>query len=174
MSGRQRYDPRLGDEDVDEDVTINGAGRAEDFARPPMHVRIPTDIAHDSKDSDRTQKEGREVNAKTRPVWASRLGKACRKLLPFDFAWIPANFTWSKLKPVIRCAVVCWVSAVLMIIPRTSSMMGQVSRRSSCPSCANLSRVPREVSSFSSVSDYPSIAHICNLQSHSFLPGRPS
>ncbi|TFK87224.1 hypothetical protein K466DRAFT_491227 [Polyporus arcularius HHB13444] len=125
MSGRQRYDPRLGDEDVDEDVTINGAGRAEDFARPPMHVRIPTDIAHDSKDSDRTQKEGREVNAKTRPVWASRLGKACRKLLPFDFAWIPANFTWSKLKPVIRCAVVCWVSAVLMIIPRTSSMMGQ-------------------------------------------------
>ncbi|KAI0716122.1 hypothetical protein C8T65DRAFT_738161 [Cerioporus squamosus] len=124
MSDRERYDPRLGDEEVGDEVN-HDVGHAPDVTRPPRHVRIPTDIAHDSEDSERTQKEGRVFNAKTQPSWTSRLSKACKRLSPVDLGWVPANFTWSKLKPVIRCAVVCWVSAVLMIIPRTSNLMGQ-------------------------------------------------
>ncbi|RPD56328.1 hypothetical protein L226DRAFT_538461 [Lentinus tigrinus ALCF2SS1-7] len=128
MTDRQRYDPRLGDEELGGDEVNGSAGHAEDTFRPPRHVRIPTDIAHDSEDSERTQKEGRWFNAQQRRPWSTglrRAGKACKRLIPIDLGWIPANFTWSKLKPVIRCAVVCWVSTVLMIIPRTSTMMGQ-------------------------------------------------
>ena len=47
--------------------------------------------------------------------------------LPPIIAWIPANFTWPKLKPVIRCALTAWVSVVLMIIGPVSRSLGQVS-----------------------------------------------
>jgi len=46
--------------------------------------------------------------------------------LPAQLRWIPRNWTWSKLKPVIRCSIVAWVSAVLFIIPRVELLMGQV------------------------------------------------
>lgn len=46
--------------------------------------------------------------------------------LPANLQWIPANWTWSKIKPVIRCAVAAWIAAVLFIIPRAEVFMGQV------------------------------------------------
>jgi len=46
--------------------------------------------------------------------------------LPAQLQWIPRNWTWSNLKPVIRCSIVAWVSAVLFIIPRVELLMGQV------------------------------------------------
>jgi len=47
-------------------------------------------------------------------------------MLPAQLQWIPRNWTWSKLKPVIRCSIVAWVSSVLFIIPRVEFLMGQV------------------------------------------------
>ncbi|KAK2462664.1 hypothetical protein APHAL10511_005397 [Amanita phalloides] len=45
--------------------------------------------------------------------------------IPRALQWIPANFTWDKLKPVIRCAVSAWIAIVLFIIPEVSRFMGQ-------------------------------------------------
>ncbi|KAM6495323.1 Protein of unknown function (DUF2422) domain containing protein [Amanita muscaria] len=39
--------------------------------------------------------------------------------------WIPANFTWPKLKPLIRCSVAAWASAMLFLIPSVLRLMGQ-------------------------------------------------
>ena len=47
--------------------------------------------------------------------------------VPPVLAWIPANLTWSKLKPVIRCSLTAWVSVVLMITRPVSRSLGQVS-----------------------------------------------
>jgi hypothetical protein len=40
--------------------------------------------------------------------------------------WVVKNWNWSKLKPVIRCAVVAWVAVVLFVIPRVEGFFGQV------------------------------------------------
>lgn len=47
--------------------------------------------------------------------------------LPSSLAWIPANFTWSQLKLVIRCSLTAWVSVVFTIIRPLSRSLGQVS-----------------------------------------------
>lgn len=46
--------------------------------------------------------------------------------VPAFLQWIPANWNWSKLKPVIRCAIAAWISAVLFVIPTVENVMGQV------------------------------------------------
>ena len=40
--------------------------------------------------------------------------------------WIVKNWNWSKLKPVIRSAVVAWVAVVLFVIPKVEAFIGQV------------------------------------------------
>ncbi|KAF8629340.1 hypothetical protein AX15_003501 [Amanita polypyramis BW_CC] len=45
--------------------------------------------------------------------------------LPQGLVWIPANFTWSNMKPVIRCAIAAWVSGILFVIPGLEKIMGQ-------------------------------------------------
>lgn len=43
------------------------------------------------------------------------------------FAWVSNNNNWSKVKPVIRCAVAAWISSVLFLIPAFELAVGQVS-----------------------------------------------
>lgn len=40
--------------------------------------------------------------------------------------WIVKHWNWSKLKPVIRSAVVAWVAVVLFVIPAVEVFLGQV------------------------------------------------
>ncbi|KAJ7581095.1 hypothetical protein C8J56DRAFT_256925 [Mycena floridula] len=47
--------------------------------------------------------------------------------LPSQLQWILTNWTWSKLKPAIRCAIAAWISAVLFLIPKVEIFMGQAS-----------------------------------------------
>ncbi|KAF4607640.1 hypothetical protein EYR38_001713 [Pleurotus pulmonarius] len=47
--------------------------------------------------------------------------------VPPSLQWIPANWTWSRIKPVIRCAVAAWICTVLFLIPRVEIFMGQAS-----------------------------------------------
>ncbi|KAI0353282.1 hypothetical protein OH77DRAFT_1407363 [Trametes cingulata] len=124
MSDPRHYDPRLGDEDVAAVLEESDHGH---LPRPQKHVRIPDDAGHDAEspsdgsplEKGRTDRE--EFRTRPREPWTTRIAR----WVPFDFSWIPANFTWSKIKPVIRCAVVCFVSAILMVIPRVYNLMGQ-------------------------------------------------
>lgn len=50
--------------------------------------------------------------------------------LPATLKWIPDNWTYSNIKPVIRCAFAAWISSVLFVIPKVEIFMGQV--RKSC------------------------------------------
>lgn len=47
--------------------------------------------------------------------------------VPSSLAWIPANCTWSHLKPVIRCSLMAWVSILLSILGAVARPLGQVS-----------------------------------------------
>ncbi|KAF9446717.1 hypothetical protein P691DRAFT_776668 [Macrolepiota fuliginosa MF-IS2] len=58
---------------------------------------------------------------------ASSGSNVFRFRVPKSLEWIPKNWTWSKIKPVIRCAVVAWVSMLLFIIPSVERVMGQAS-----------------------------------------------
>ncbi|KAI9062294.1 hypothetical protein FKP32DRAFT_1677443 [Trametes sanguinea] len=119
MTDPRHYDPRLGDEDVAAVLEQSDLPQ-----RPQKHVRIPDDAGHDPdapSDEGGSEKHRARPHKKPPEPWHRRL----LRLLPFDLSWIPANFTWSKIKPVIRCAFVCFVSAILMVIPRVYNLMGQ-------------------------------------------------
>ncbi|KAF9220310.1 hypothetical protein BS17DRAFT_739428 [Gyrodon lividus] len=45
--------------------------------------------------------------------------------LPPSLQWIPANWTWSKWKPVIRSALAAWISLVIFVIPKSENLLGQ-------------------------------------------------
>ncbi|KIJ63943.1 hypothetical protein HYDPIDRAFT_112430 [Hydnomerulius pinastri MD-312] len=47
--------------------------------------------------------------------------------LPTSLQWIPANWTWSKWKPVLRSALAAWVAVVIFAIPTTENLLGQAS-----------------------------------------------
>ncbi|KAF9237247.1 hypothetical protein BU15DRAFT_88826 [Melanogaster broomeanus] len=48
-----------------------------------------------------------------------------RKPSKSHLQWIPANWTWSKWKPVIRSALAAWISLVIFVIPTTENLLGQ-------------------------------------------------
>ncbi|KAI1785560.1 hypothetical protein LXA43DRAFT_1037284 [Ganoderma leucocontextum] len=109
MSGPRPYDPRLGDE--------------EEGPPSSRHVRIPDDVPHPSDGTEKPLRPRPDTPSPPKIPITTRIAK----LLPLDLSWIRPNLTWSKLKPVIRGAVVCWVSALLMIIGPTASMIGMAS-----------------------------------------------
>ena len=47
-------------------------------------------------------------------------------VLPASLQWIPANWKWSNIKVVLRCAIAAWLAVVLFVIPRVELYMGQV------------------------------------------------
>ena len=55
---------------------------------------------------------------------SSRLWLPIKSYLKSNYSWIPQNFTWTKLKPVIRCALTGWVSIIIFVIPKVEIMMG--------------------------------------------------
>ena len=57
---------------------------------------------------------------KSIPVWSS-------DNLPSALQWIPANWSWSKWKPVLRSALAAWISLLFFLIPTTLNAMGEVS-----------------------------------------------
>ncbi|KAH9933951.1 uncharacterized protein BXZ73DRAFT_45967 [Epithele typhae] len=118
MSDRRRYDPRLGDEDVD------GSNDSLSLRTPPLprhlHVQLPDDPSHDA-DAPEKLPPRQETQPEKSPVpWTTLVLNSVTS----SFAWVPASMTRSKMKPVVRCAVVCWVSALLMIIRQTREVMG--------------------------------------------------
>ncbi|KAF8550186.1 hypothetical protein OG21DRAFT_1469052 [Imleria badia] len=45
--------------------------------------------------------------------------------IPPTLQWIPANWSWSKWKPVLRSALAAWIGLLLFLIPTTLNVMGQ-------------------------------------------------
>ncbi|GBE78787.1 hypothetical protein SCP_0116800 [Sparassis crispa] len=118
---QHRYDPRLGDEEKTENHDQEVPNH-----RVPKHVRLSEQIPRSASPND---KEGKGSSSGGQPEPARLrvvLGKVAA-YSPFDFKWIPNNFTWSKLKIVIRCAIMAWVSLMFMIIPRLAKLLGQAS-----------------------------------------------
>ena len=56
----------------------------------------------------------------------SKAGGSSDATLPSSLRWIPANFTWSKIKPVIRCSIAASLAVILFVIPTVELVMGQV------------------------------------------------
>ncbi|PCH32963.1 hypothetical protein WOLCODRAFT_141429 [Wolfiporia cocos MD-104 SS10] len=116
-----RYDPRLGDEDGTDDE------RAHD-RHASRHVRIETPswrapsqaTSVEQEKSDRLHKDRKPLSFQWR-----RLGKTAVDKFPLDLKWIPNNWSWPKLKPVIRCALLGWVSILFMVFSRTEAVLGQ-------------------------------------------------
>ncbi|KAH9947336.1 hypothetical protein B0H21DRAFT_338716 [Amylocystis lapponica] len=107
------HDPRLGDEVTDDDDASSPQSRAK-------HVRLQAPAQDDKHD-----KHDEHPHA-SHDKFLIYL-RAFVSKIPIDLSWMSNNWSWSKLKPVIRCAVFGWVSLVFMIILRTEVLLGQAS-----------------------------------------------
>lgn len=85
----------------------------------PGDLNTKSDEAGD-KEFDSTKKAAEMSPVKSKLLWRS-------ENLPAILQWIPANWTWSKWKPVLRSALSAWISLLLFLIPTTMDVMGQVS-----------------------------------------------
>ena len=47
--------------------------------------------------------------------------------MPLFLAWVPVNWTWTKVRSAARCTMVVWISALLFIIPTAKHILGRVS-----------------------------------------------
>ena len=95
-------------------------------------VRINSRVespAHASRASSITSEKNRNRTSDIPPADSGRWTKVFKRpwKLPQSLQWIPANLTWERFKPVIRCAVAGWIAVVLFVIPAVSNFMGQVS-----------------------------------------------
>jgi len=74
-----------------------------------------------------SQQSGEKQESSTLSERETKEGAAVVKWeCPSFLQWIPQNWTWTKIKPVIRCAIHMWVSALLFIIPSVQRVFGQV------------------------------------------------
>jgi hypothetical protein len=65
-----------------------------------------------------------EDSEKSNSLAGQQTGASIFKALKTHLAWIPANWTWQKFKPLIRCAVAAWLAIVLFVIPPVMRAMG--------------------------------------------------
>ncbi|KAI0070007.1 hypothetical protein K474DRAFT_1609486 [Panus rudis PR-1116 ss-1] len=106
MTSAQKYDPRMGDEPENDNEARFGDGHTP----VQKHVRLELQIPDDSNKKEQVPLYRRIVHH-----------------IPVNLQWIPDNWSWSKIKPVIRNAVLGWVSMVLLLIPESEKAMGQAS-----------------------------------------------
>ncbi|KAA1476343.1 hypothetical protein DENSPDRAFT_932985 [Dentipellis sp. KUC8613] len=106
MSRREKaaYDPRIGDEDQE-----GYTGPA--LERPQLQIETTSSSESSSKEKEKEVRETRGV-------------KRAVPSLPINLQWISRNWTWSKWKPVIRCALSAWVCLVLMVTNASLRTMG--------------------------------------------------
>ncbi|KAJ3877319.1 hypothetical protein F5051DRAFT_408806 [Lentinula edodes] len=74
----------------------------------------------DSSTSTSSTSRKHEIPRKTRmiqPKWQ----------WPSSLAWVPANWSWMKIRLALRCAIAAWISSVLFVIPAVQVWIGQAS-----------------------------------------------
>lgn len=126
MPDPHQPDPRMGDEDEGSpshhEKETPTRPTAANAPHKEVRLRLPTSNASSSEESNQ-KKEDRLVD-KPSP-W---LHNPVINTLLIDLKWIPANWTWSKLKPVIRGTIVAFVSVLLLVISRAEHAIGNVGR----------------------------------------------
>lgn len=132
MSGLQRPDPRMGDED---DELPSQGPRDKEISSEPQSVHsrsrnrkevklhLPTTTTSSSEETD-SKKEKEQPEEKSVSRW---IHNPLVSRLLLDLKWIPANWSWPKFKPVIRGTVVAFVSVVLLVISKSEHAIGNVS-----------------------------------------------
>ncbi|KAH9906104.1 uncharacterized protein B0H18DRAFT_898949 [Fomitopsis serialis] len=130
ISWRQtlRYDPRLGDED--EDQTAYGSYHGPHDTPPLRHVRIETPSwgpggSQGRSSPTETEKLPQRHETRSFGHFMNTLLKTAVKYFPLDLAWIPANFSWPKIKPVIRSSVMAFISIIFMVLSPVEGVTGQ-------------------------------------------------
>ncbi len=118
MTSSKNYDPRMGDEDESESQEFHQLGHRAHS----KHVRLDVDLS----DGSGSGPDKHSTQASELSYW-DRISDAISPYNPLDLKWVLDNWTWSKIKPVIRGAVVAWVSFLFVVIPRTEQTLGQVS-----------------------------------------------
>lgn len=147
----EHFDPRVGDEGDEELFQPISSPSRSSHAPQERHVRLDVPPAEPStvlgeKDlergnrspSDDTEKpdDSEDDSGSQIGRWAKRafhtvqvVGEKVNAKLPFtvDLSWVLNNFTWGKIKPVIRVAVVAWICLLFIIIAKTEILLGTVS-----------------------------------------------
>ncbi|KAF8642481.1 hypothetical protein AX16_009482 [Volvariella volvacea WC 439] len=96
--------------------------------KPPLPLfRINTNVKEKEKESAPATPPDADEQEKEEEKEKEELWKRCARGVVQSVAWIPENWTWSNIKPVIRCAVAAWTSTVLFLIPAVERLMGQAS-----------------------------------------------
>lgn len=132
MAEAKHYDPRMGDESGDEfgtqPVRTESSHR---HVRLEVHPTLEEYDPHDKEEhspSEHSSETTKKADSTKSPV---SLGQWILTHSPVDLTWIPNNWTWSKMKVLIRCALVAWISLFFFIVKRLEIMLGQVSGHSS-------------------------------------------
>lgn len=98
------------------------------LATPDSLNNTPAQAGADSDEEGTLQQpsavNGRNKSTKT-PFTSSRSFWRSENL-PLMLRWIPANWSWSRWKPVLRSALAAWIGLLLFLIPTTLNVMGQV------------------------------------------------
>ncbi|TRM68618.1 hypothetical protein BD626DRAFT_119094 [Schizophyllum amplum] len=85
----------------------------------PQSTRMPSSPNRSSPLPQFAEKD----TSPTRRLWKLNLPQS----LPKPLQWIPQRFTYSNIKPVVRCALSGWILLVLFLIHPVASTMGQAS-----------------------------------------------
>ena len=144
---KTHFDPRMGDEGSDTETPpptpiINRPSRRR--VNMERHATFEDEQPRRYPSSADTESTAKEKKGHKEPEKSPKLslGQWILKKSPIDLSWIPANWNWSKIKPVIRSAIEAWVSVIFFIIPRTEVIMGQVRLCARCHrSCSCNSRL---------------------------------
>jgi hypothetical protein len=114
--------------------------RSEETEPITVHPATPDSLNKSSATAADKEKTGPNAfnggNKATETSPAKSIAFWHSKNLPPTLQWIPANWSWSKWKPVLRSALAAWIGLLLFLIPTTLNVMGQVSFFRSCFPCA--------------------------------------
>lgn len=120
------YDPRMGDEGSDDEMPLPTPPRqARKRVTMDRHPTFDDSEPRRYPSSQDTIPEKDKESEYNKPPRHS-LGQWILKKSPINLQWIPPNFTWSKIKPVLRSALTAWISVLFFIIPSLERMLGQV------------------------------------------------
>lgn len=99
-------------------------------------VRSPHSSDNPSTDEEKTPVHPNASDSGSKTMTASSPAKSASfwsfDRLPSALQWVPANWNWSKWKPVLRSALAAWICLLLFLIPTTLNVMGQVGIPCSC------------------------------------------
>ncbi|KAH9974520.1 hypothetical protein BJV74DRAFT_782419 [Russula compacta] len=115
-SPKENYDPRIGDEDAS---TPNSD--PPDHAEAQLSPISPSAHSTPQRESNLHREKGKGGAIRT------NLSQRSIFELPDCLRWISENWTLSKWRPAIRCAVTEWASLLLLVINPSLRAMGQAS-----------------------------------------------